>query len=499
MRGEAVDRHVVRRGAVLLLILLAFAIRLPGLTAQSFWRDEVDALRFATVPLASLLSSFARPGWNGPLFYVWLRLWMALVGSSEFAVRYLSLLLGVLGVALLYRLGREWFSTRIGALAALLLASSPYMVWYAQEAKMYAMLCVLAIGALVVYHRALASGHTYLWIAVVLLAWTTTAVHIVGMLVIPLMAALSVIWWPITRRHWHKAALALGISILPGLVGLPWALPYLLRGANLGHRFVPLPTMLVTMFYAFGRGITTVGGLWPILLVVFGLLAGTMLWSGRRQPSARDLDLVLDIALGEPSYVLAAWTWFFLPAVGLYLITLRVPMFVDRYLIWIGPAFYLLLARGFDQLLRRSSRLTVICLVALLALNGWGVWAQSIEPLKSDFRAAAAYVRQHRLPGELILFHISYVRQTFEYYYGDSYPSADGLPTDEQTTQAAVDSAMRQRLGNHDVVWLVLSEPEMWDQRGMTVAWLDAHAIPQMRADFARVSVVKYQIVPDLP
>jgi len=498
-----VDRHLVRRGALLLLILLAFGIRLSGLTAQSFWRDEVDALRFSAVPLASLLSGFTRPGWNGPLFYVWLRLWIVLVGRSEFAVRYLSLLLGVLGTALLYRLGREWFAPRVGALAALLTASSPYMVWYAQEGKMYALLCALAIGTLLVYQRAVSSGHTHLWIAMVLLAWGTAAVHIVGALIIPLMAALLAVWWPIARRHWRKACLALAASILPGFVVLPWIVPYLLRGADIGHRFVPLLGIVVTMLYAFGRGISTAGGLWPIGLALFGLLAGTMLWSGTSlfswpQPRPQDRKSP-GSGSSERSSVLAAWTWFLLPILGLYLVTLRVPMFVDRYLIWIGPAFYLLLARGFDQLWRQSSYLSGICLAAMLALNCWGVWAQSVEPLKSDFRTAAAHVRQHRLPGELILFHISYVRQTFEYYYGDSSPAADGVATDERTTPEAVDAAMRQRLAGYDVVWLVLSEPEMWDQRGMTVAWLDAHGTLLMRADLARVSVVQYRIVRDLP
>jgi|GEM_PF-5627551 len=31
---------------ILLLLLAAFALRVGGLTAQSLWRDEVDALRF---------------------------------------------------------------------------------------------------------------------------------------------------------------------------------------------------------------------------------------------------------------------------------------------------------------------------------------------------------------------------------------------------------------------------------------------------------------------
>ena len=46
---------------------------------------------------------------------------------------------------------------------------------------------------------------------------------------------------------------------------------------------------------------------------------------------------------------------------------------------------------------------------------------------------------------------------------------------------------------SYKTVWLVLSEPEMWDPRGMTVAWLEANASPDLRAEFARVSVVRYR------
>ena len=69
------DRRLLWRGALLLVILLAFACGSPGLTAQSLWRDEVDALRFSTLRPRRLLRNFTRPGWNGPLYYVLLRGW----------------------------------------------------------------------------------------------------------------------------------------------------------------------------------------------------------------------------------------------------------------------------------------------------------------------------------------------------------------------------------------------------------------------------------------
>ena len=167
------DRAVLWRGALLMLPLLAFTLCLSGLTAQSLWRDEVDALHFSQAPLSALVDNFSRPGWNGPLYYVLLRVWVALTGRSAFSMRYFSLLSGLLGVAALYRLGRAWSSRLVGYTAALLMACSPYMVWYSQEVKMYALLPTLAVAVLASYGRALAGGHWRWWpVAVARWRWS---------------------------------------------------------------------------------------------------------------------------------------------------------------------------------------------------------------------------------------------------------------------------------------------------------------------------------------
>jgi mannosyltransferase len=495
------DRRILGRGALLLLLLLSFAIRISGLTAQSLWRDEVDALRFSMAPLPTLVGNFTRIGWNGPLYYVLLRLWLVSSGSSELALRYFSLLFGVLGTAMIYRLGRDWHSPLVGGLAALLTACSPYLVWYSQEAKMYALLTATVPGLLYVYRRALSGRDGRLWVAVVILTWITIGLHIMGVLIVPVMVLLFLLWWPQSKAQWRQGLAALTICVLPGAAVLPWAFPLLLGGGDIGHRFVPLPAMIATMLFAFTRGIVDAGGPWATGLGVFALLAGTALWTEGGIPS-RARAILLDRAPAlsdEGRFVLALWAWIALPVAGLYAISTRVPMFVDRYLIWIGPAVYLLMARGLAQVRQRSRIAAGVCLAAFMALSGWGVWQQSHMPIKSDFRAAAAYVREHRQPDEVLLFHISYVRATFEYYYGDSSPTADGIPTDERTTQQVVDAEMRQRVGGYDVVWLILSEPEMWDQRGMTVAWLDEHAEADLRANFARVSVVRYRMNANTP
>jgi len=465
-----VNRELLWRGLLLAILLLAFATRIGGLTAQSLWRDEVDALRFSQAPLTRMVANFTRPGWNGPLFYVLLRAWIALVGQSAFALRYLSLCFGVLVVACTHRIARIWFPAPTSALSALLLATSPYMVWYGQEAKMYALLSVLAIATLYAYVQALKGGHWASWALVLVLTWISIGVHIMGGLLIPVMIVLFFVWWPIT----------------------------LVRGGDIGHRFVSPLGMVRVMVHAFSRGILPNDPGWPIGLSLFALLAGSLLWTDRGL-LFRLLGTVrvknrahAGLQEGRAGDVLALWTWILVPVMGLYLISLRLPMFVDRYLIWIGPAFYMLIARGLDQIRRRSMGVFSVCLVLLLWFNGQGIVQQSTTPIKSEFRAAAQYVQERRQSDELVLFHISYVRYTFEYYYGDASPWAEGIPTDASTTEQAVDTLMRERTAGHDVLWLVLSEAEMWDPRGMTLAWVEAHAWVDQRADFERVTVIRY-------
>ncbi|MBN1580169.1 MAG: glycosyltransferase family 39 protein [Anaerolineae bacterium] len=502
------DRRVFWRGMLLFVVLLAFAIRVSGLTAQSMWRDEIDALAFSQAPLSALLGNFSRAGWNGPLFYLLLRPWVAAAGRSEFGLRYFSLWFGVLGVALLYRLGKSWLSRPVGALAALLMAVAPYMVWYAQELKMYALVSTLVLVTLILYHRAVHGSDWRIWTMVIGLTWVTAGVHIMGGLLVLVLVGLFFAWWPVTRMQWPVALTALLGIALPGLLVAPWVLPLLFRGGNIGHHFVSLGSMVQILLHAFSQGITSFGGSLPIGVIVFGMLAGTALWpdldraqivervlQGLAKRSTPEATNARPGQLSQVHHVLALWVWLVVPVLGLYAISLRVPMFVDRYLIWIGPALYLLVARGIEQLGRRLKALGVLYLALVLFFAGWGIGKQVSAPIKSDFRAAAAYVRQHRQANELVLFHISYVRQTFEYYYGDSMPYADGIPSDDRTSEADVDAAMRERVAGYDTLWLVLSEPEMWDQRGMTVAWLDRHARVAQQ-DFARVSVIQYHLSP---
>ena len=216
--------------ALVTLLLVAFALRIGSITFQSLWRDEVDAICFAQLPLLqalpetrlaftptcpsnipSLLGAFSQPGFNGPLYFLMLRGWMGLAGSSELSIRGMSLGFGVIGIALIYALGKRLFNRSIGLIAAGLLAFSAYHVWYSQEAKMYTLITALALAAIYCLRRGVEEGKTRFWVGVVVCTSLAMYAHILAALLIPVEVALGVLWWPLARKHLKPAAITLAL------------------------------------------------------------------------------------------------------------------------------------------------------------------------------------------------------------------------------------------------------------------------------------------------
>jgi len=229
--------------------------------------------------------------------------------------------------------------------------------------------------------------------------------------------------------------------------------------------------------------------------------------------------------------ILAAWL--LLPLLCIWIISLRQPLFTDRYLIWSAPAFYLLVAYTLARFAsgEGSGRLAGLLLMGvILTLSGFNLWRQAATPIKSDFRAAAAYVASYDGPGgspserfqaegqsrdqgaesldghpafnDLIIFQIPYGRYTFDYYFPfEGYPWADGPYTNHRYPNGAYRMSAQgaaERLhevtSGHDVAWLVATEVSMWDERNLTQQWLEQRAIDVSAAHFARVDVYRYAL-----
>ena len=531
--------------AIGLVALVAFAVRAVSLDAQSLWRDEVDALRFATAPWTQMFSNFTRPGWNGPLYFLLLRGWIGLTGRSEYAMRFLSLLFGVLCVPLVYALGRRLFDRPTGLLAALLVCASPYLAWYSQEVKMYTLVTALALTTIYGLRRAVEGAGWHWWVVQVVATSLAFYAHILAALLIPVQILLYLAWWPQARRRWAAALASLACLTLPYLPLAAWQAPLALQARETGFHAYTLGEMAEILLNGWTTGMLSRGWPWgPVLvagLAVGGLLGGHL--GGEEEGARGQLERELRNRF-------ALLVWLVTPLLAVWLISLRQPLFTDRYLTWTAPAFYLLAALGLASVGHLGGRrrraqttmpdrrpirflgLTAALLLAgtVLVLDGTNLWQQATVPIKSDFRAAAAHVAAYRAPVEprtsqpsagewpfkcylplvvldrhtfddLIIFQIPYGRYTFDYYFPiERYPWAEGLYTNHRspdgsylTDEQGVAQRMQELTAGHRTIWLVATEAHLWDERRLVQAWLDAHARRVDEAHFMRVDVYRYE------
>ncbi len=123
------------------IILLAAALRFHHLGTQSLWNDEGNAYVQATRNFTDIAANAARDI-HPPGYYWLLALWRGLMGESEIALRSLSTFASILSIAFTFALGKRLFNPAAGLAAALVVALNSFSIYYAQEARMYALLAL---------------------------------------------------------------------------------------------------------------------------------------------------------------------------------------------------------------------------------------------------------------------------------------------------------------------------------------------------------------------
>ena len=126
-----------------LIVLGGVALRVAGLDAQSFWRDEASTALELAGGFGDMLDAVHDDEAQPPGYFVLAWLWSKPFGLGEVGLRSLSVVLGVATIPVAAAVGRCW-SPRAGLAAAARVAVNPFLVWYSQEARSYALLALLA-------------------------------------------------------------------------------------------------------------------------------------------------------------------------------------------------------------------------------------------------------------------------------------------------------------------------------------------------------------------
>lgn len=379
------------------LLLLTFALGARGLDMDTLWLDELlsmntigSAPALARSPADIVAYVAANNPWHAPLFFLMLRGWAALTGFEPESLRVSALLIGLLAVAVMYRLGRDLFTARVGVLAAALLATSAFFIHYLHEIRLYSLMALLTALLLWLYNRALQARRLTrgLWLALLLTAAALLYTHyFAGLLLLPLgvfhLVAVG------KNRRWWALTIAFAAA---GLLFLPW-FSVLLSGLQLAvgdhgemDRWLPPLDLLALFLLLFGNGLS-----------FLPLTAAAALWARGR-------------ALAQMLFISAALLALFvlLNQVARVILLGRL-----RYMIGLWIPLTLLVALGIAQVERRFGRGAAGALLAVWI--GAGLWttltdgfSPYISNAKNTFNAdgMAEALLARALPGDIAVAYI---------------------------------------------------------------------------------------------
>jgi uncharacterized membrane protein len=214
---------MTRGGARLPLIVvlaataLAAALRLPFLAHQSLWMDETftDTI-VAHRSIAGVLSAIRATESTPPLYYLLTWAWTHLVGDESAAMlRAPGAVAGVLSVPAAYLALRRLIGSAGAMAAAVLVATSPLLVYYSLDARAYSLLVLTSILSLWALGALLEAPSRRRWAAWTLAAAALCWTHYFGAFVV--LGEVVVLWWrlPQSRTALAAAVIALAIVVAP--------------------------------------------------------------------------------------------------------------------------------------------------------------------------------------------------------------------------------------------------------------------------------------------
>jgi len=483
---------------LVILLLLAAALRFYRIGHQSYWNDEGTSVALASRSLGLILQG-ASQDIHPPLYYVLLHGWMQLLGRCEAAVRALSALLGVACVGATYGLTRKVWGSRTALLAGLLAAASPFQVYYAQEARMYMLAATLACASMATWHALLADGRLagkrwllrsapYLF-ATALLTYT----HYTGFTLI-LAQNVGLLWWLLTREPtWRER----------GALAAKWALLQLIIGA-LYVPWLVLSWQALTQWPAVGHA----GGLVSFARTAAQTLAlGTAVepapwlrWAGYVAAALALLGALVDIRRRGPR---SPWSLYLLvPLASMGLYSLARPMFKPKFALLVAPALSALQAVGILALAglvqrrwKRPAGVAVGVVAAMISLvtSGVALWQQYRVPatFRDDYRGIVAYIEAAAGPNDAMLISAPSQIETVELYASGSVPTYP-LPLQRPLDRDATLAQLQEIASEHQRLYGIFWATDESDPERVIEGWLDQNSYRAMDAWFGNLRLVVY-------
>lgn len=394
----------------IILVALNFLLKGIFITFNSIALDEPFSIYYAQMELTSIIQ-FLSTGNNPPLYELFLHYWINIFGISPFSVRLPSLIFSSLSILVIYRLAKKYFNTRVAIYASIFYLFSNTAILYAHEARVYSLFALLTITSMyfffeIVNNKTLKPLRKVLFLIVqILLIYA----HYFGFVVLAFQVLFFLFHKRLREKYWKNfvyGSLIIFIFYLPNIkVFVDRFLDSSINGTWLA-KSTGIEDLYYMLVHFSNAPIVAVGILLVFVLAVIKYL---------KEKTAVSINTYL-VAL-----------WFLSTYLILFILSFWMPVFIERYLMFLTSGFYLTVAIAVDYL-DFKGRIKYMIPIALCALFLFTTDLKTSN--KRDIKQTIAKIKELKTDNTIVYVSPDWFDLNFVYYY-----DKDLFQTVEQNTE----------------------------------------------------------------
>lgn len=330
--AESNKRLVVSFFIPLLLFVINFIIKISFITSRDIALDEPFSMYYAQMDIPGIIDMLYNEN-NPPFHFFLLHYWIKLFGIGAFSVRFPSLLFSCFTAVMIYKIGNKFFNSLTGIVAGLIFTFSTMHIFFSHEARVYPLFVLLTAVSLYCFLSiSKAPDVKRYYVALFFANLVLSYSHYFGFFVL-FVEAVCLLLLP-NRKELFKKFFILFLCI--GIFYIPNLLIFWHRFSTSAQNGTWVAAPAVTEYY--GNLNRFLNNRYNMVMV---LLAGTCIFIYLY----RNKMLVSKIKeLFQNTTFKIVFVWFIVPYTLMFLLSFKVPMFIDRYILYTSIPFYLLVA-----------------------------------------------------------------------------------------------------------------------------------------------------------
>jgi uncharacterized membrane protein len=459
---------------IVFLTIIAGFLRFYHLDFNSLWLDEISTYTYSTGTFEAMWTMMTTgTDYSPPLFFFLEHFVLEWFGKGELTIRVLPALFGTLTVPAMYYVGKEFWDKNVGVLAAGLVAFSPFLIYYSQDARTYSMALLLVIIGFYFFLKAVKSEEYKDWILFGLFTglafWThfytlVFTVLVIGYIILKIIPTFLIPTLEKDIKTLKSLAIATSTVIL---VTLPLIIA-----------FVPLFSQRVSTAPNFGiqgigiiyatlnqlSGFTDYAALFYLLLFVLGAF---IMWQQGNAPGYNGKYpysslLLIWIVIG--TFIFSIIMSYRMPMVPRHLIFLTIPLSLGIAMVSVGIR---------DMIPERVQTLKIIvsllAIFLVLQIPFYLNYYQNYS--KEDWKGIAKDLESITIPGDTVVAVPLYIGYPLDYYY-----SAAQDRTIRKGIMSVEELDPIRQVSNQSVYYIMTGDIYAADPAGLSVTWLRQNA-----------------------